>query len=234
MKYILTSLLLLSVIVLNAQNVGVGIGTTTPSGNAILDVNSANKGLMLPRVNDTTNIANPSAGLFIYNKRSNSPNYYNGSQWRGVTDVAEASAGADSITYTLAGGTESGTVKGLLQANSFPTATPGGTGGGRTVVGTLAFSKTFDANTIVFRRAGITQVHYTTIEFKFYRPGATTPYYSIKPYDVSFINSNDYQANPTDGLFENYTINFSKIGYKDWINDVSFSWNLATFVIGTY
>lgn len=50
----------------------VGIGTTTPNTSAILDVTSANKGVLLPRVQltsttDATTIPTPANGLMVYN-----------------------------------------------------------------------------------------------------------------------------------------------------------------------
>ncbi len=53
-----------------AQNVG--IGTTTPSSSAILDISSTNKGILVPRVNltsilDTLTIPNAAIGLMVYN-----------------------------------------------------------------------------------------------------------------------------------------------------------------------
>ncbi|MEP7231212.1 MAG: tail fiber domain-containing protein [Ginsengibacter sp.] len=50
-----------------AQNVG--IGTTTPTASALLDVSSTNKGLLPPRMSTTqmNAIASPASGLIIYN-----------------------------------------------------------------------------------------------------------------------------------------------------------------------
>lgn len=53
-----------------AQNVG--IGTTTPSANAILHMVSTSKGMIIPQVSldslkDITSIATPSQGLMVYN-----------------------------------------------------------------------------------------------------------------------------------------------------------------------
>lgn len=74
----------------------VGINTTSPSNGALLDINSSNKGLLIPRValtatNDTSTIT-PSAtiGLLVYNTVTSgalpiqvTPGFYywSGSQW---------------------------------------------------------------------------------------------------------------------------------------------------------
>lgn len=47
----------------------VGIGTTTPDASSILDVESSDKGVLIPRLNTTqiNAIANPANGLMVYN-----------------------------------------------------------------------------------------------------------------------------------------------------------------------
>lgn len=56
----------------------VGIGTTTPNANAILDVTSTAKGVLLPRfATDPTAIT----GMIYYNTTSNIVKLYNGTSW---------------------------------------------------------------------------------------------------------------------------------------------------------
>src|SRR5258708_33492077 len=67
---VLVAFILLAGIALFAQ---VGIGTTSPNGNAALDISSATKGLLLPRVAlSATNLASPLsahvAGELVCNK----------------------------------------------------------------------------------------------------------------------------------------------------------------------
>ena len=82
-KGIIALQIMLLTISANAQNVG--IGTDTPNGNAILDVSSTNKGLLLPRLADTNAIngAKP-AGLMIFSNADNQIYFYNGSFWQRV------------------------------------------------------------------------------------------------------------------------------------------------------
>jgi len=75
--FILVTLLLLS-IKITAQ---VGIGTTTPDPNAVLDVVSTNKGFLPPRVANVAAIATPVAGLMIYDESKQCMRYYNGTIW---------------------------------------------------------------------------------------------------------------------------------------------------------
>jgi hypothetical protein len=67
----LTILMMLSVLITNGQNVG--IGTNTPNGGAILDLTSNSKALLLPRLTTAQRnaISNPVAGMLIYNIDSN-------------------------------------------------------------------------------------------------------------------------------------------------------------------
>lgn len=94
MKKILLQVLL-SFFVSSAVAQNVGVGTATPNASAMLDVTSANKGVLVPRValldaNDVTTIPAPVVSLLIYNTGIGglpavavSPGYYywNGSKW---------------------------------------------------------------------------------------------------------------------------------------------------------
>jgi len=69
----------------------IGIGTSTPNGSSLLDINSINKGLLIPRINlvsetDLTTIVNPLISLLIYNTNSALPDgdgfyFWNGNKW---------------------------------------------------------------------------------------------------------------------------------------------------------
>ena len=64
----------------------VGIGTTTPSGSALLELSSTSKGMLIPRMTMTQRdaIASPATGLEIYNTTDGKFNYYNGASWTAV------------------------------------------------------------------------------------------------------------------------------------------------------
>ncbi len=64
-----------------ANSQSVGIGTTAPNTNAILDIFSNNKGVLIPRITDTGTVPNPLEGMIIYNKNTKTPYYHNGQQW---------------------------------------------------------------------------------------------------------------------------------------------------------
>ncbi len=71
------------------QAQSVGIGTTTPNSSAALEVNSSNKGVLIPRLSTAQRdaIANPANGLMIYNNSTKQYNYYDGTGWQRVGGV---------------------------------------------------------------------------------------------------------------------------------------------------
>lgn len=65
LQFLLVCLLLFASTALRAQ---VGVGTTTPDSKAALDIQAADKGLLIPRLTagQRTGIANPPQGLIVY------------------------------------------------------------------------------------------------------------------------------------------------------------------------
>lgn len=85
LKTYIASLLLLASAASFAQ---VGIGTTAPNAASMLDITSANSGLLIPRValtsaSDVTTIASPVTSLLVYNSgfAPNGYYYWNGTIW---------------------------------------------------------------------------------------------------------------------------------------------------------
>jgi len=94
LKTYLTSILLLAMPIAYAQ---VGIGTTSPNASSMLDINSTNSGLLIPRValtgtTDVTTIASPATSLLVYNSGfvPNGYYYWNGSVWVQLATVNNA------------------------------------------------------------------------------------------------------------------------------------------------
>lgn len=74
------------------------MGTSTPHASALLELNSTNKGLLLPRVADTSSVNNPAKGLLIFTNTHNKLWYYDGTHWQ----QAETNAtGTTGIWYEL-------------------------------------------------------------------------------------------------------------------------------------
>ena len=65
----------------NSQSVG--IGTSTPSSSAKLDINSSTQGLLIPRVTTTqrNSISNPSVGLLVFDIDKQTVYIYAGGNW---------------------------------------------------------------------------------------------------------------------------------------------------------
>lgn len=86
--------------VIMSQNVGINSDGSTPDASAMLDVSSAGKGLLMPRMSKAQRdgIASPATGLLIYQTDNTTGfYYYNGSAWTAVT---AASASESDPVFT--------------------------------------------------------------------------------------------------------------------------------------
>jgi hypothetical protein len=226
---VLTMLLFVTTINLNAQ---VGIGTTNPSPNSVLDLTSPDKGLMLPRVNDTTSVSNPSAGLMIYDLNAQSPAFHNGASWNPLAGTSPMSGTTtDSITYSFFGPNSFGPGIFSVLAMSYGGSNFGSINNAN--IQDVNISKLQDINSVNFFKEMISGSMNGGIEFKMYAPGQTTPYFSVK---LSNWKVSSVQQSLASGgeIFESISFTFENIGFKDWINDSGFTFNLVTKVIGPY
>ncbi|MFH1120689.1 MAG: hypothetical protein V1775_12780 [Bacteroidota bacterium] len=86
----------------------VGIATTTPDPSALLDVSSATKGFLPPRMTSAQRnaIAAPAEGLVIYNTDEKALNVYNGTAWASAMPVLQPFECGYSFTvhHSVAGG----------------------------------------------------------------------------------------------------------------------------------
>jgi hypothetical protein len=93
MKKLLIIVLLLNVLSAFSQNIGINEDGSSPNSSAILDVKSADKGLLIPRVqlddvSTAAPITAPVEGLLIYNETGTEPKgfyYWNGTSWIKLT-----------------------------------------------------------------------------------------------------------------------------------------------------
>ena len=60
---------------------------TPPDPSAMMDIKSANKGLLIPRVANTSVIANPAQTLMVWSIFDNAYMYYQGNTWRKILDA---------------------------------------------------------------------------------------------------------------------------------------------------
>lgn len=83
-----------------SQNRNVGIGTNSPHASAKLDVESTERGFLMPRMTtaqrDLINGGAPAAGLMIYNTTTDMFEYYNGTSWDMII-------GGSSLAWTYDG-----------------------------------------------------------------------------------------------------------------------------------
>lgn len=207
MKFIL--LISFVFILKNSSAQNIGIGTSTPSSNAILDISSTNKGLMLPRLADTMNVVNPTAGLIIYNQHAQTPSFHNGAGWSNLATSSTNISPDDSITYTYAGLAEARALAynqasyRTIDAVGRPTSIP--------LASTFTISKKFDANSPTLKNYYYTAFQNSQpVVIKFYKQGNATPYYKVEYTDTYMIRAEDtYSA--TDGLVETFIFSFRKM-----------------------
>ena len=66
-----------------AQSNGVGIGTLTPAPSALLDIDAANKGILIPRMTATQRLAisSPANSLLVFDTDSSCFFYWNAMVW---------------------------------------------------------------------------------------------------------------------------------------------------------
>ncbi|WP_415326434.1 hypothetical protein [Chryseobacterium sp. MMS23-Vi53] len=99
----------------------VGINTTSPNGATVLDINSNQKGILIPRLSDNdrnTNLADndpltvPPAGVvnpnltngtLIFNTTSNNFQYWDGSLWKQLFVPTSSQAGNDGVVKVNSG-----------------------------------------------------------------------------------------------------------------------------------
>jgi hypothetical protein len=215
----------------------VGIGTTNPNTNAVLDLTSTSKGLLLPRVNDTTNVLNPSEGLMVFNKKTNTAAVHNGVQWGTfITNLTQnAVASGDSLTYTL----NPGPGGGGFTSGTFPLSSVQLAVGNNGIAppatwSEVVFSKKNDINSISFLKSANTLATIGIFEIKFYAQGASTPYYSIKLLSWKCTGYSLAQGTGYNMFLESISLKPEVIGVKDWVNNKSYAWNLVTNTETTY
>jgi len=112
----------------HAQNVGINEDGSTPNPNAILDVKSANKGLLIPRVSTTARLAIPNTkGLLVYDTTAGNFFFNTGTAWQSMAAGTGTGSGTGwSITGnsgTTAPSNFLGTTDNaplLIKVNNFP------------------------------------------------------------------------------------------------------------------
>jgi hypothetical protein len=82
-----------------------GVGITTPDASAQLQVESSSKGILVPRVTSTANVANPAKGLLVYQTGGTEGFYYN-SGTSASPNWVQVLAGNSIVTSQVTGDVE--------------------------------------------------------------------------------------------------------------------------------
>lgn len=90
-----------------AQSVGINSTGDVPDASAILDIKSTSKGMLLPRLADTSSVTSPALGLFVFSNSDSSFYYYNGLKWvfltnnERVTEMIESNSNSEYSSGTI-------------------------------------------------------------------------------------------------------------------------------------
>ncbi len=100
MRPLFLMLLMTACLFTNAQSVG--IGTTNPSVSAMLEVNSTNKGLLIPRLTTAQrkNITATATGLLVYDTDKGTVMFFDGVAWRALSFTDENKSDPQSRNST--------------------------------------------------------------------------------------------------------------------------------------
>ena len=85
---------------MNGQNVGIGANMFTPDNSALLELQSTNSGLLLPRMTTAQRdaISNPAQSLIIYNLTTKCVEIYESNQWQTIW-CNDPCSGVSTISY---------------------------------------------------------------------------------------------------------------------------------------
>ncbi len=84
---------------LTFAQLGVNSDNSAPSTNAMLDVKSTTKGVLIPRVG--ADLASPSEGLLYYNTTGHNFRYYDGTAWQNALFCNQWNVNGTDISYSL-------------------------------------------------------------------------------------------------------------------------------------
>ena len=110
-KCTLLAIAVLFTCILYAQNVAINADGSLPNPNAMLDIKSGSKGLLIPRMNTASRLQiSPTQGLLVYDTETNSFWYNTGKQWLSITANTAAAAATSGYAWLLTG--NAGTIDG--------------------------------------------------------------------------------------------------------------------------
>src|SRR5580693_1674645 len=84
-----------------AQNIGINADGSRPNSNAILDIKSGNKGLLIPRMDSLARNAIPNTkGLLVYDLSTDNFWYNTGKGWECIPNDKDRGKGGDAWLLT--------------------------------------------------------------------------------------------------------------------------------------
>lgn len=115
-KYLLVIAWVLLIVPGLAQNLAINADGSLPNANAILDIKSGNKGLLIPRMSSVARkLIPPTQGLLVYDTTTHSFWYHTGRQWQSIaTSAAAVLAPGDAWLLNGNSGTDSSNFLGTL------------------------------------------------------------------------------------------------------------------------
>ncbi|MBP2616745.1 hypothetical protein [Chryseobacterium jejuense] len=91
MKKFLLIFSIIGIVFLKGQ---IGIGVSSPNTKSILDIESKNKGVLFPLINNVTrnsmNLGNSESSMWIMNTDTKRVNFWNGEQWKTFQSIKSA------------------------------------------------------------------------------------------------------------------------------------------------
>jgi hypothetical protein len=104
-----------------SQNISINTDASLPNANAILDIKSGNKGLLIPRMSTAARAAIPDTkGLLVYDTTTNSFWYNTGAQWQAIASGTSSLSVADSAWLINGNSNVSDTANFLGTLNNVP------------------------------------------------------------------------------------------------------------------
>jgi hypothetical protein len=142
----------------------------------------------------------------------------------------------DRITYTISGAGFSGVEETALLIK------PGTNSNASSGLGGITFNPTFnfyftkepDINSNSFNLAADAGTILSSIEFKINAAGAVTPYMSYQLKNIVLTGFKTTGAAFGGPVLETLSLMFLNYGFKDWVNNVSFGYNVQNRTLTAY
>ncbi|MES2650042.1 MAG: type VI secretion system tube protein Hcp [Bacteroidota bacterium] len=96
------------------------------------------------------------------------------------------------------------------------------------------FTKPADINTKSINLAIYQGIKIPSIEFKIYAEGAAEPYVSYQLKNFTIVGFKTNGAGGGSPVLENISLRFENFGFKDWVNNLSYGYNILNYTLTSY